>query len=238
MFGLGSVYDWVYGWGYWGVSRIVVWLLWMKYYARQILAEEQVEHKAGEKFQIEVMRVRLWVEGEGGEDGKWEERDGERVRGLLENKGDVMWSEVLGEHYNEVNGDIVLKVDFKVDGDSYQIWYSYCDRYEYPISFPPYTDSELEEEWGGREREYRHSVLVGERNGDDITESMNKMLGPFGNMFEGRTCTYKASWFGGDLNVIDNEGNDYSFKGSERVVFRKVEEGANGEDDEDRTSDC
>jgi hypothetical protein len=158
----------------------------------------------------------------------------------LMTKGDLVWSKVLGESFDESfdgNGDVVLKVVFVVDGDEYEIWYSWSDRWEYPISFPPYTDNELEEEWGKRGRKYKHSFLsveVSRDDGDvggggrDISDNMNRMLGPLGNMFKDRTCAYKALWLcengeckgeDSELNVIDNDGNEFQFKGSERVVF-------------------
>lgn len=220
-------------------------LLWAKYYGKKMFEKERIEHKAGEKFAIEVSRVALICEGDDCdkmvENSEWLDSEGERVRRLLMTKGDLLWSEVLGEDFDESlmdGSDIVLKVVFVVDGDEYEIWYSWGDRWDYPVSFPPYTDDELEEEWGKRGREYRHSFLsveVSRSGGDmgqDITDKLNRMLGPLGNMFKGRTCAYKASWFceegdgegDGELNVIDNDGNDFQFKGSERVVFGSDDE--------------
>ena len=246
MFGLERLWLWGYDWVYWMAMRVVVGFLWVRYYGRQAFTEQRIEHHEGEIFSIKVSRVRLLNGADGGDVVGWEEREGEKVMRSLEEKGDLMWDEVLGG-YGEKDGEgdregggggEVLLVDFVIDSDRFKMFYSRDARWEFPISFPPYSDDELEREW--KSKDYKHTVLVAEVDGEDITDEMNMFLGPMGNMFKGRTCAYRAKWFssvikggsgagsGGEggagsgegiVTIIDNEGQDYKFEGSEPVVF-------------------
>lgn len=212
---LNWMYNSLCNFGYWGISKLVVWLLWIKYYSKEVYYGKHIEHVNGETFNVNIKKTQLYhfenntvniVNGVNNLD----------VSQLLLNKGDVEWKEIV--NIDSEKGDKVLRVDFTIDDKMYRIFYSYMDRWEYPISFPPYSNRELETEW--KNKDYKHSVLVAEIDGKDVTDDVNMCLGPMGNMFKGRTCPLKAQWFGGKvLSIIDNEGNDYEFKDSERIVF-------------------
>lgn len=209
---LDIIWNSVCGWTYWGISKLIVLLLWLKYYGKEWYYGRRIEHQEGEKFNISIQNAQIL--GHSGEN--------ELVK-LLQEKGDVEWREIfeiVGLNEMSELDDKVLRVDFTIDSKKFIIHYSYKDRWEYPVSFPPYTDTDLENDW--KNKDYKHSVLVAEIDGKDVTEVINKCLGPLGNMFEGKTGAIKTEWLGGNvLTIIDNEGNDYEFKGVERVVFHK-----------------
>ncbi len=245
---LGRFYEWChgwsYGWSYWLVSRLVVMLLWSKYYCKRLCRVGNGGSKTiklndnddSTKFYSEVSRVRLFINGN--ENKEWEKNEGGRIMSTLKEKGNIDWDTVLHDTHYDIDDidnidDIVLIVGFIIKGEEYGIMFSWKDRWEYPIIFPPYGSEELEQIW--ENTDYRHSLLVAEVKGEekeiDITSKINTFLGPKGDMFKGHTCAYKAKWlamlFGCQdedcrLNIIDNEGNDYVFGMEEVVVMREI----------------
>lgn len=211
------------GYAYWGCSKAIVGLLWVKYYAKKLCEERKKEHVEGSEFDIRVVDVNMLYAGF--IDLDWKKRFGERTINMLQGGQNILWNDI-DEDSGGVGSDgieKILVIDFTIDDDEFRIMYSWGDRWEYPIIFPPYSDKELDERW--KDMGYKHSVLVAEVNGEDVTEHVNKLLGPMGDIFKGRTCAYKGRWITdllgieGQLSIIDNEGNDYEFGDDERVVF-------------------
>lgn len=227
-----SVGSWGYGWIYVIVSRIVIALLWLKHYGKVWYNRHQIEHKEGDKFNIKIIDVKLSI---GGAVVKSWKREGESfdIIRMMENGHGILWSELLENiegvwRENEETCDKVLMVDYKIDDSKFKIFYNWENRWEYPISFPPYSDEELEREW--KKRDYKHSILVAELDGIDITESVNQLLGPKCDMCADVACAVKVNWLhllgnsnsngvSSKLTIIDNNGNDFNFEGEEVIVL-------------------